>query len=122
MELMIQKARDGKEINVVDDQFMCPTYAMDVAVMLKKFLALKPACSIYHMVNGGYCSWYEFAHEIFALLGWDVEVKPIKSNDLKRFARRPISSTLKNNKLEIYNLHMRTWQEALNDYLTDENI
>jgi dTDP-4-dehydrorhamnose reductase len=120
VDSVIQKARAGEELKVVDDQFMSPTYTKDVAVMLKRFLAINPEFGVYHIVNEGYCSWYEFTREIFTILGWDVEVKPIKSSELKRLARRPIFSALRNKKLDDLGLRMRNWKEALNDYLTEQ--
>jgi dTDP-4-dehydrorhamnose reductase len=117
VEFMIQKARNREEIKMVEDQFMSPTHSKDVAEMLKRFLAMKPAFGVYHMVNDGYCSWYEFTREIFTILGWHVQITPITSSGLKRLARRPIFSALKNKKLESYGLSMRTWKEALNAYI-----
>jgi len=118
IEFMIQKARNGEEINVVDDQFMSPTYTKDVAEMLQRFLAMNPAFGVYHMVDQGFCSWYEFTREIFKILGWDVDLKPIKANELERRARRPVFSALSESKLEWLGLKMRPWNEALTDYLT----
>ncbi len=117
VEFMIQKARNKEELRVVDDMFMSPTYTKDVARTLKKFLELMPEFGVYHMVNEGFCSWYEFTKAIFEILGWEVDVRPIKSKELKRFAKRPQFSALKNKKLRRLNLKMRSWKEALVDYL-----
>lgn len=118
VEFMIQKAKNGEKINVVDDQFMSPTYTRDVAAMLKRFLDLKPAYGVYHMANQGFCSWYEFTKDIFNILDWEVDVKPIKSAGLTRLAMRPIFSALSESKLNRLGLRMRPWREALTDYLT----
>ncbi|NJE09267.1 dTDP-4-dehydrorhamnose reductase [Thermococcus sp. M39] len=120
VEWVIEKAKRGEELKIVDDQFMSPTYTKDVARTLKKFLELKPEFGVYHMANEGYCSWYEFTRVIFEILGWDVEVKPIKSSELKRLAKRPQFSALKNEKLEKLGLKMRHWREALRDYLKEK--
>lgn len=120
VEFMVQKAKNGEEIRVVDDMFMSPTYTKDVARTLKKFLKLKPEFGVYHMVNEGFCSWYEFTEAIFEILGWDVEVKPIKSSELKRLAKRPLFSALQNKKLEEIGLRMRPWKEALEEYLREK--
>lgn len=120
VEFMVQKARNGEEIRVVDDMFMSPTYTKDVARTLKEFLKLKPEFGVYHMVNEGFCSWYEFTKAIFEILEWDVEVKPIKSSELKRLAKRPLFSALQNKKLEEIGLRMRPWREALEEYLGEK--
>ncbi|ADT85063.1 dTDP-4-dehydrorhamnose reductase [Thermococcus barophilus] len=120
VEFMIQKAKKGENIRVVKDMFMSPTYTKDVARTLKKFLELKPEFGVYHMVNEGYCSWYEFTRAIFEILGWEVGVKPIKSSELKRLAKRPQLSALRNEKLEKLGLKMRHWREALGEYLKEK--
>jgi len=120
VEFMIEKAKKGEEIRVVDDMFMSPTYTKDVARILKKFLELKPEFGIYHMVNKGYCSWYEFTKVIFEILGWDVEIKPIRSGELRRLAKRPQFSALKNKKLEKLGLKMKPWKGALREYLKEK--
>ena len=126
VDSMIQKAKNEAEITVVDDVFMSPTYTKDVSRMLKRFLDLdleiKPAFGVYHIVNEGYCNWYDFTKEIFNILGWDaqIQITPIKSSELKRLARRPIFSALKNKKLDDLGLRMRNWKGALKDYLTEQ--
>jgi dTDP-4-dehydrorhamnose reductase len=126
VDFMIQRAKNGEEIKVVDDTFMSSTYAKDVSRMLKMFLDLdlgiKPAFGVYHIVNEGYCNWYEFTREIFNVLGGDaqIQITPIKSSELKRLARRPVFSALKNKKLDDLGLRMRDWKEALKDYLIEK--
>ena len=122
VEFMIQKARSGEELKVVDDQFMSPTYTKDVAVMLKKLLATKPEFGVYHIVNEGYCNWYDFTKEIFNIVGGDaqIQITPIRSSELKRLARRPVFSALKNKKLDDLGLRMRDWKGALKDYLVEK--
>ena len=122
VEFMIQKARSGEELKVVDDQFMSPTYTKDVAVMLKRFLKIKPEFGVYHIVNEGYCGWYDFTREIFNILGWDaqIQITPIKSSELKRLAKRPTFSVLQNKKIEEIGLEMRSWRDALKDYLIEK--
>ncbi|WP_297503077.1 dTDP-4-dehydrorhamnose reductase [Thermococcus sp.] len=119
VEWVIEKAKLGKELKIVNDQFMSPTYTMDVARTLKEFLKSKPEFGVYHMVNEGYCSWYEFTRAIFEILGWDVEVKPIKSSELNRLARRPRFSALENAGLHGLSLRMPGWKEGLKEYLIE---
>ena len=128
VDSMIQRAKNGEEIKVVDDTFMSSTYTKDVSRMLKRFLDLdldlgiKPEFGVYHIANEGYCNWYDFTKEIFTILDWDAKIQiiPIKSSELKRLARRPIFSALKNKKLDDLGLRMRNWKEALKDYLIEK--
>ena len=126
VDYMIQRAKNGEEIKVVNDMFMSSTYTKDVSRMLKRFLdldlAIKPEFGVYHMVNEGYCNWYDFTKEIFNISGWDAQnqITPIKSSELKRLARRPICSALTNKKLDDLGLRMSDWKEALKDYLVEK--
>lgn len=120
VEWVIEKAKRGEELRIVNDQFMSPTYTKDVARTLKEFLKLKPEFGVYHMVNEGFCSWYEFTKVIFEILGWKVQIKPMKSNELNRLAKRPRFSALKNEKLEKLGLKMKPWGEALKEYLKEK--
>ncbi|ASI98381.1 dTDP-4-dehydrorhamnose reductase [Thermococcus celer] len=121
VEWVIERARRGEELRIVDDQFMSPTYTMDVARTLGKFLKLGPEFGVYHMVNEGFCSWYEFTKAIFEILEWDVEVKPIKSSELNRLARRPGFSALENAKIHDIGLKMPGWKEGLREYLSEKD-
>lgn len=117
---MIQRARQGEELRVVDDVVMSPTCTKDVSEMLKKLLELGPEPGVYHMVNEGCCSWYELALEIFSILGWDVEIAPIHSDELSQLARRPEFSALENRRLHALGLRMRGGREALGEYLIEK--
>ncbi len=119
---VVDMARKGQELRIVADQFMSPTYTKDVALAVREFLKLRPDYGIYHMVNDGYCSWFEFTKAIFEILDWDVEIQPIKSSELNRLARRPAFSALQNYKLERIGIKMRHWREALRDYLAEKGL
>jgi len=122
VDKIIEKARRGERLRVVDDMIMSPTYTKDVAKMLRKFLELKPEYGVYHMVNEGYCSWYDFASSVFEIMGWDVDIEPIKTRDLNLIAKRPLFSALENKRLKILGLRMRPWREALKEYLREKGV
>ena len=114
---IIEKAKGGEEIKVVDDIIMSPTYTRDVAETLKKFLEINPDYGIYHMANEGYCSWYEFAKAILDIIGDRISLKSIKSVELNRLAKRPMFSAIKNNNIERIGLRMPEWKEAIRKYI-----
>jgi len=117
VDSIIKRAREEGAVRVVDDVFMSPTYSKDVSDMLKGFLDLEPLFGVYHLVNEGYCSWFDFASNIFDILGEDVRMTPIKSDELGRRAKRPAFSALENRKLGGLGLQMRGWEDALKDYV-----
>ena len=69
---------------------------------------------VYHATNEGYCSWYEFACEIFRQAGLDVKVNPIKTVDYPTRAKRPMNSRLSKDNLDIQNINrLPEWKVSL---------
>jgi dTDP-4-dehydrorhamnose reductase len=117
IEKVTKIAREQGSVTVVDDQTGTPTYARDLALPLAR-LVEHGASGIYHVTNGGYCTWFDFAREIFSLLRLDVVCTPTDSRQLARKANRPAWSVLDCTKLEAKTgHHMRDWREALEQYL-----
>lgn len=114
VETMLNLASEGREINVVDDQFGKPTYTKDLAEKTKVMIEQTEHFGIYHVTNEGECTWYEFAQEIFKIKGIDVKVNPIKTEDYPMPTPRPQYAILNNTKTE----KLRPWQEALKEYLS----
>ncbi len=115
---ILGKVRDGEPLRVVDDQVGSPTYAADLAGAVALLLS-RGLTGVFHVTNGGSCSWYEFAREILRLTGVDVNsVKRITSEELSRPARRPGCSVLENAAWSAAALPpLRPWPEALADML-----
>jgi len=120
VETMITKAKKNESISVVDDMWMSPTYTKDAASIIKKVLELKLPFGIYHATNKGYCTWFQFAEEIFKLAGINADLKPIKTYQLQMKAKRPLFSALESVKLQEYNIKVRDWKQALHDYLVEK--
>lgn len=115
---MLSRAKENSEIRVVNDQFGCPTYAFDLGVKIRELLEKSAPAGIYHLVNSGYCSRYDFAKKIFQLTGREVAVTPITTGESGTKVRRPGSSILVSKKLQEINIPiLRAWTEALADYL-----
>lgn len=114
IETMLKLAQSGKEIRVVSDQVLTPTSATDLA---RAVLQLIPSSSfgLYHLTNTGSCSWHQFAETIFRIRNLQVPLGSCSSADYGSKAARPSYSVLKS---EITTTpRLRTWQEALVDYL-----
>jgi dTDP-4-dehydrorhamnose reductase len=120
VETMIAKAKNNEVISVVDDMWMSPTYTKDAASMLKKIMEMKLPFGTYHVANQGYCTWLEFAEEIFKIMSLNTTLQPIKTRQLQVKASRPEFSALENAGLSRHGLHMREWRTALNEYLIEK--
>jgi dTDP-4-dehydrorhamnose reductase len=75
---------------------------------------------VYHATNKGYCSWYQFAKEIFQITRLNPDLKPTKTDPNYGKAKRPAFSALTSTKLSKYNLEPRGWKEALRAYLIEK--
>jgi dTDP-4-dehydrorhamnose reductase len=120
VETMIKKAKNNESIMVVDDMWMSPTYTKDAASVLKGILELQLPYGVYHSTNKGYCSWYQFAKEIFQITMLNPHLKPTKTDPNYGKAKRPPFSALTSTKLSKYNLEPRDWKKALRAYLIEK--
>jgi dTDP-4-dehydrorhamnose reductase len=106
-------------LRVVTDQTGSPTFCDDLAGAVLDLLTAD-ATGIVHAVNSGVTSWHGFAVEIARLLGADVEVVPVGTEEFPRPAPRPAYSVLDTSRLEgLIGRRMPTWEDALARYLED---
>lgn len=120
VETMITKAKKNESISVVDDMWMSPTYTKDAASTIKRVIEAKLPFGVYHAVNLGFCSWFEFAREIFKVVGLSPDLKGTKTADMQVKARRPQFSALRSTKFLKYDIVIRDWKAALHDYLKEK--
>ncbi len=116
---MIRLMDEKKDIRVVNDQYGCPTSAMELAKAIVSLMDTEEY-GTYHGVCDGGATWYEFAVEIFKQLGVDVKVTPIETSEYPTPAKRPSYSILSNDKLKKLGIRFKPWREALKEYILDE--
>ena len=122
VELMLRLAHAGKDIRVVDDQRMTPTYTVDLAQQIAAVIETE-RYGLYHATSQGDCTWYEFAAEIFRQSGLSPNLGRAKTGDFGEKATRPAYSVLENRALQGMGMDvMRPWQEALGDYLQERKV
>jgi dTDP-4-dehydrorhamnose reductase len=119
---IIEKAKQKESINVVCDQFGCPTYAKDLAFdimkILKSNLKLDYNGKIYNYSNLGFTNWAEFAKEIINISEINCTVNEVHSNFFKNSVKRPkFSITDKNKIISNFGLNIPHWKESLRNYL-----
>ncbi|MEX2536011.1 MAG: dTDP-4-dehydrorhamnose reductase [Trueperaceae bacterium] len=119
IETILERARAGAPLKVIDDIIMSPTYTVDVARALPELL-LANATGVVHLSNAGSCSWFEFAKAALELAGLGVEIEPVSSDEFPRPAKRPRNSALTSRRLEgLIGRAMPRRQEALREYLEE---
>lgn len=110
------------EINVVNDQYGCPTNAHDLADHLWQILLTKKWQSgIYHYANSGQTSWFEFATEIKRSLKVDVIINPVDSSQFPTLAKRPKYTVLCNHKIqETFGIQLADWKMSLQHFFQNK--
>ena len=87
------------ELEMGCDQVVSPTYTGDLARAILKLIEhpqLIPG--VYHLVNEGECTWFEFTKAIYELMGLNVNVRPVDRGGMSGELRRPLYSALANTK------------------------
>jgi len=115
----LAKASDA-EVKVVIDQFGQPTSAIDLANQLVDAISSRIPFGIYHATNSGKATWFEFATEIFRLIGEDTNrLIQVSSTEFQRAAKRPEYSVLSHSDWNEETIPaMRDWKIALKESLS----
>lgn len=103
VKTILRLAGEHDTLSFVDDQRGHPTFADDLAGMLRR-LVVDRRPGLFHVTNQGAVSWFEFAREVLAAAGLDPErVHPVATADLQppRPAPRPANSVLDNAALRL---------------------
>jgi dTDP-4-dehydrorhamnose reductase len=117
VETMIRVGKEKGTLRVVSDQMMSPTATKDVADVIIKMIKKDVAPGTWHVVNSGATTWFEFAKQIVDRSGVIASVTPIASSEFPTAARRPGYSVLDNSKICNAVGSIRSWQDALDEYL-----
>lgn len=116
---IVRAADERGELSVVTDEVGSPTYSPDLARAVVALIQTGQY-GVYHFVNEGACSRYEFAQEILRLSGrGHVPIHPITSAQYQRASTPPPYSALRNFCGASLGIVLRPWQEALRDCLAE---
>lgn len=117
----IADARTHGEMEMGCDQTVSPTSADDLSRAVLRLIehpGLEPG--IYHLVNEGECTWYEFTRAIHEILGLGVTVKPVDRGGMSGDMRRPLYSALANTKGKALGIGLPHWRDGLESYLAEK--
>ena len=132
VKTMLRLGREREEVQVVTDQYGCPTYAADLAETILRIAAKlldgrQVHWGTYHYCGKGVTSWHGFAEAIFNLARKYVPLKvkqteAITTAEYPTAAKRPANSVLD---CSLYRSHFsltpKTWNESL-DRMLHQNI
>lgn len=114
----IADTQTNSELEMGCDQVVSPTYTGDLAKAVLKLIEhpqLVPG--IYHLVNEGECTWFEFTQAIYEIMNLEVSVRPVDRGGLSGDMRRPLYSALGNTKARALGITLPHWHDALERYL-----
>ena len=117
---MLRLMRERDEVGVVSDQIGTPTWARSLAEALWTAAAAPGLSGVLHWTDAGVASWYDFAVAIqeealaLRLLERAVPVRPLRTEEYPRPARRPSYSVLdKSASWALLGRPVRHWRESL---------
>lgn len=122
---MLKLGSTKDELNVVADQHGSPTYAEDLAEIIKQAIEKKIPYGVYHTTNEGFTTWYDFTKTIFEKANINCKVNPVTTEEYIKMmnvvqAKRPENSQLSKAKLNSVGIEIPTWEDALDRYLKIE--
>lgn len=119
IKTMLRLGKEHDTVNVVCDQIGSPTYTADLAVLLCNMIETEKY-GTYHATNEGYCSWAEFAEEIFKQAEYTTKVNFITTDQYPTKAKRPSNSRMSKCKLSENGFSLLPpWQDALRRFLVE---
>ena len=125
VKTMRRLMKERENINVVNDQYGCPTYAADLAgaiiTMIEQLTTGNgqwamdnKQSTIFNYCNAGITNWYEFALAINELSGSNCTINPISTSAYPTAAKRPQYSVLDAGKIrQIFDISIPHWKISL---------
>ncbi len=119
VKTMVRLGKEREVVRIVSDQVGSPSYTVDLANLIAEMVR-SDRYGTFHATNEGYCSWHQFATEIFRKKGLKVRIEPVASKDYPAKALRPKNSRLSKSSLDEAGFQrLPSWQDALERYLRE---
>ena len=126
---MLRLMKERESINVVNDQYGCPTYAADLADAIMLIIDGKSKVKnqksklvadgqVFNYCNEGVINWYQFALAIKELSGSNCIVNPIPTTQYPTPARRAAYSALDTTLIkDTFGITIPQWKDSLKNCL-----
>ena len=123
VKTMLRLLKEKESINVVNDQYGCPTYAADLAeaimTIVEKSNIEHSHTPVFNYCNEGAITWYEFAKAIKKYTRSKCSIHPIPSSQYPVPAKRPQYSVLDTTKIkETFGITIPNWKDSLHECLS----
>jgi dTDP-4-dehydrorhamnose reductase len=120
VDAIVDGLRGGREIPVLTDRVVSPSYSPDVAAATRHLLESGARSGVYHAVNAGHTTWDRFALYIAELIGVTPILKRLTTDQLTLRAARPRYCALATPKLTAQGFAMPSWQDAVERWLDSD--
>jgi dTDP-4-dehydrorhamnose reductase len=107
---------DGETLPVVADEWGSPTSTLHLARAILELVGLT-AGGTYHLVNTGAASRREWADRVLAVRRPGRSTRPISAAEFARASDPPPWGVLDSSRAVAAGVQLRSWQEALDQYL-----
>jgi dTDP-4-dehydrorhamnose reductase len=118
VDAIVDGLRAGREIPVLTDRVVSPSYSPDVAAATRHLLDRGAPSGVYHAVNAGHTTWEQFALHIAGLLGVTPNLKRLTMDQLTLRAARPRYCALAAPRLQAQGFTMPSWEDAVDRWLS----
>ena len=117
----IDDAKRAKSLEMASDQTLSPTSTDDLSRAVLRLISHQSAGGgIYHLVNEGHCTWFEFTKAIYEEMSMDTKVVPVDRKGMSGQMRRPLYSVLGNSAARAIGITLPPWRDALGRYLKNK--
>ena len=127
LKTILRLALERDELEIVMDQRGSPTYAQDLAIVVKDILGSFDEDSInkiYHYGGSVSCSWADFAEDIVSeavaigLIKKNLSIERITSEEFPTLAKRPKNSCLNSTRIEsVFGITASNYQKGISKAL-----
>jgi len=122
VKTMLRLFKEKESLNVVNDQYGCPTYAADLAAIIMKFVEgmenNNEYVGIVNYCNSGITTWFYFAQAIKEFVNSSCKIMPVSTSQYPTAAKRPLYSVLDTSKIKkMLSVDIPSWKDSLHKCL-----
>lgn len=108
--------REGRKFKISGDKIDSPSYGIDIARSTISLLDNQYPFGVYHIANNGKTNYYDFVLEMGRILNIKPGVTSVKEVEFEVKAPNALKTAMRSIKLK----PLRSWQDALHEYITTE--